>query len=348
VVAGVNNFTAYAFNSQNVKSNDDSISINGADSLKRDGTLYVLAIGVNKYTNTDLNLNFAVPDVEEIGAAIKSQQAKLAQDAKLKQYARTEVITLKDENATKENILLALRRFSKVDAAALPENLRAELKNELLKIKPTEPEDALLIQFSGHGTSREQRFYLLPHNFTDAKELELRGVSDAELNQYLENVDAGRLLMVIDACQSGQALGEESEGRAPMNSKGLAQLAYDKGMLILTAAQSQQSAREAVRIGGREIKHGLLTYALLEAMRNPQANADRDGNLQLSEREWFDFAVEQVPLLQTERMKKCRADSQKGFPSALDPDDSGNYCVQTPRVFYRREAETVPLILARP
>jgi len=369
VVAGVNNFTAYAFNSQNVKSNDDVLSINGSDSLKRDGTLYVLAIGVNKYENSALNLSFAVLDVEEISATIKSQQAKLAQDASLKQYARTEIITLKDETATKKNILLALKRFSKVDTTALPaglctnlksEKLCAELKNELSKIKPTEPEDALIIQFSGHGTSRGQRFYLLPHNFTNVKDLDRQGVSDEELNRYLEKVDAGRLLMVIDACQSGQALGEESEGRSPMNSKGLAQLAYDKGMLILTAAQSQQAALELVRIGGKEIKHGLLTYALLEAMKNPQANADRNENQQLSEREWFDFAVEQVPLLQTEAMKQRRVDLQMGVSDTkgkrdiiyLDGDDSNlapeKRRVQTPRVFYRRESEKVQMIIAQP
>ena len=34
-----------------------------------------------------------------------------------------------------------------------------------------------------------------------------------------------------------------------MNSKGLAQLAYEKGMYILTAAQSYQAALEAAQFG---------------------------------------------------------------------------------------------------
>jgi hypothetical protein len=38
-------------------------------------------------------------------------------------------------------------------------------------------------------------------------------------------MDAGHLLMVIDACNSGQALEAEEKRRGPMNSKGLAQLA---------------------------------------------------------------------------------------------------------------------------
>ena len=372
IVAGDNNFTAYAFNADNVKSNDDTVLIKGADALKRDGTLYVLAVGVNKYANSAYNLNFAVPDVEEIGAAVKTQQDKLVQDKQLKQYAKTEIITLTNENATRENILLALSRFSKDDAAnKLPENLCAnltgsqcaELKAEFAKIKPTEPEDALIIYYAGHGTSRGQRFYLLPHNFTGKggdNLLEEQGVSDIDLNNYLEKVDAGRLLTVIDACQSGQALGEKTEGRGPMNSKGLAQLAYDKGMLILTAAQSQQSALEVVKIGGKEVRHGLLTYALLEAMKNSQTDADKDGNKQIWEREWFDFATEKVPIFQLQAMKERRVDLQKGAADAkgrsdiiyLDGDDPNldpeKRRVQTPRVFYRRETEINPLIVAKP
>ena len=366
IVAGENNFSAYAFNLQNVKSEDDAISVKGAESLKRDGTLYVLAIGVNKYQNADYNLNYAVPDVVDIGNAIKNQQTKLSQDANLKQYSRTEIITLKDETATKDNILLALDRFNKDEERSnLPDNLCAklnekvcdELKSELQKIKSVQPEDALLIYYAGHGTSREQRFYLLPHNFTDAKELEKQAVSDLELNDTLEKVDAGKLLMVIDACQSGQALGEKSEGRAPMNSKGLAQLAYDKGMLILTAAQSYQAALEAPRIGEKKIEHGLLTYALLEAFSNKEA--DKDSNKQIWEREWFDFAVSQVPLLQREAMKQRDIDLKNKTADVQDRSeiyylngdkntDAENRNVQTPRVFYRREAELKPFILANP
>ena len=164
--------------------------------------------------------------------------------------------------------------------------------------------------------------------------------------------------MVIDACQSGQALGGKKEGRGPMNSKGLAQLAYDKGMLILTAAQSRQSALEAVTINGKIINHGLLTYTLLEALKT--AVADKDGNHQLWEREWFDYATEQVPLLQMEAMKQRRIDLQAGKQETkgrsdiiyLDGDDPNadpeKRRVQTPRVFYRREAETVPIIVAKP
>lgn len=366
IVAGENNFSAYAFNLQNVKSEDDTVSVKGAETLKKDGTLYVLAVGVDRYAKNSVagNLNYAVKDVEVMSAKIHDEQKKLQNNPSLKQYAKTEIITLKDETATKDNFLLALEKFAKGDAqnpsnlcANLGENLCAKLKSELSKIKPTQPEDALLIYFAGHGTSKEQRFYLLTHNFTDANQLEKQAVSDIELNQYLEKVDAGKLLMVIDACQSGQALGAKEEGRAPMNSKGLAQLAYDKGMLILTAAQSYQAALEAPRIGERKIEHGLLTFALLEAFSNKEA--DKDANRQIWEREWFDFAVSQVPLLQREAMKQREIDLKNKtadvqgrsgiyYVNGDKNADAEQRSVQTPRVFYRREPEIKPFILANP
>src|SRR4029079_18663422 len=93
--------------------------------------------------------------------------------------------------------------------------------------------------------------------------------------------------------------GLESEGKRPgqMNSKGLAQLAYEKGMYILTAAQSYQAAQEAARFG-----HGFLTYALVEEGLKTKAadNEPKDGQVLL--REWFDFAAERVPQMQQDEL----------------------------------------------
>ena len=90
--------------------------------------------------------------------------------------------------------------------------------------------------------------------------------------------------------------------------------------------------------------------------------ADKDTNKQLWEREWLDYAVGQVPLLQREAMRQRQAEIKSGKPAAdnkkrtdifyLDGDDKNanpdNRSVQTPRVFYRREIETIPLVIAKP
>ncbi len=129
-----------------------------------------------------------------------------------------------------------------------------------------------------------------------------------------------------------------------MNSEGLAQLAYEKGMYILTAAQSFQAAQEAARLG-----HGFLTYALVEeGLKKGQADDEpRDGTL--SAREWFDFAATRVPKMQEDLMKDAAQRDLKvafldGEESIADPEKRS---VQRPRAFYRRESGARQTIVAR-
>ena len=170
-------------------------------------------------------------------------------------------------------------------------------------------------------------------------------ISDRELEEAFELVDAGQLIFVIDACNSGQALEAEEKRRGPMNSEGLAQLAYEKGMYILTAAQSFQAAQEAARLG-----HGFLTYALIEeGLKTEHADdAPKDG--ELSAREWFDFATARVPKMQEDLMRNAGTRGlniafQVGEENITDPDKRS---VQRPRAFYRRESGARQTIVARP
>jgi WD40 repeat protein len=344
IVAGENRLAAYAFNRDNVKSKDATLSLTGAGSLKRPGTAYVLAIGVNSYSNPQYNLKYAVADAEVFGEEVRREQQQIAS------YEHVEVAPLLDEQATKVNILRALKRL-----AGTQEAWPADAPASLEKLKATQPEDAVFIYFAGHGTAQGQRFYLLPHDLgyagdrtgLDAAGLQIileHSISDEELERAVEGIDADKLLMVIDACNSGQALEAEEQRRGPMNSKGLAQLAYEKGMYILTAAQSYQAAQEASQLG-----HGLLTYALVEeGLKQAAADSDpKDGEVGV--REWFDYASTRVPNMQIEKMKQAR---NVGINlSFLEGDktvpDLERRVTQTPRVFYRRESEGRPLIVAK-
>jgi uncharacterized caspase-like protein len=344
VVAGENRLTAYAFNRDNVKSADAELLITGADSLKRAGTAYVLAVGVNSYANAQYNLKYAVADAQSFAEEVRRQQTQLGK------YERVEVIPLIDADATKANILAALKLLAG-SADALP----ASAPKSLAQFKQAQPEDMVVVYFAGHGTAHGKRFYLIPHDLgyeggRDAldeaglKSMLEHSVSDEELQSAVESLDAAQLLLVIDACNSGQALEAEEKRRGPMNSKGLAQLAYEKGMYILTAAQSYQAALEAAHLG-----HGLLTYALVEEGLKTMAADDepRDGVLQA--REWLDFATDRVPQMQMQKMREARALNvsiafTEGEQGVADPERRS---VQRPRAFYRREMESSPLILAR-
>src|SRR6266513_2187843 len=162
------------------------------------------------------------------------------------------------------------------------------------RLTRAEPEDAVIIYFAGHGTAQGQRFYLIPHdlgydgNRSELNESGLRtilahSISDVELEESVEGLAASSLLMIVDACRSGLALEAEEKRRGPMNSKGLAQLAWEKGMYILTASQGYQSALESPALGGG---HGFLTYALVEkGLKKREAAVD--GQVELGH--WLDF-----------------------------------------------------------
>ncbi len=65
-----------------------------------------------------------------------------------------------------------------------------------------------------------------------------RSVSSDELSLWLRDVDAGVLVLIVNACQSAAAVEGEGFKPGPMGRRGLGQLAYDKGMRVLAATQA--------------------------------------------------------------------------------------------------------------
>ncbi|MBK7136932.1 MAG: caspase family protein [Rhodocyclales bacterium] len=343
IIAGENRFTAYAFNRDNIKSGDARAQVTGADSLKRPATAWVLAFGINRYANRAFDLNFSVADAQAFAEQIGQGQTQLGR------YQKVNLVSLKDAEATKANLLSALRRLAGKDSGPVPKGA----PKALAELKPAQPEDAVFIFFAGHGLADGPRFYLVPHDLGymgDPEQFDEKAratvfrhaVSDQELEAALETLDAERITLTIDACHSGQALEAEERRRGPMNAKGLAQLAYEKGMYVITAAQSHQAALEFGQLG-----HGLLTYALVkEGLAQGQADRQpQDGRVEI--REWLDYASARVPQLQLEAM---RATAQRGRNVAVVRGEEKladvlQRTLQQPRVFYRREPERTPFVI---
>ncbi|HMV46628.1 MAG TPA: caspase family protein [Blastocatellia bacterium] len=341
IVAGENRLTAYAFNRDNIKSVDETRVVIGPETIRKRGTAYIIAVGVNRYANPAFNLKYAVPDAKDFSEELLSRQTAL------NRFAALEVITLFDDQATKNNISAAIKRLA---GAALPAGTPVSLE----KLKPTGPEDAVIVFFAGHGVAVQSRFYLIPHDLGYTGAIEgfneeafrralNRSLSDQELVGLFEGVDAGELLVVIDACNSGQVLESDDLRPGPMNSKGLAQLAYDKGIYVLTAAQSYQAAKENQQLG-----HGYLTYALIESgLRKLEAD-NRPKDNQVLMREWLDYATAKVPRMQEEKYQAKLKEAERILRRSnamvkvkAKPD------AQRPRVFYRRETEPQPLVITK-
>lgn len=308
IVQGSNSLFAYAFNKDNVKSRDARAEVRGSDSLRRPPRAFILAVGINRYSLKRLNLEFAVKDVEDLSAILEKNLP----------YPAESIVKrlLLDEKATREEILAAI--------------------GDLVKI--IEPEDSVIVVYSGHGAIYGKTFYLFPHDLgrredASLKDLCAHGVSDKDLQEILTGREgrgglrARHIALIIDACHSGQVLEADEWRVGPMNSRGLAQLAWEKGMEILTASQSDQFAMEMKSLG-----HGLLTYALLEGFSGAPRNEGR-----LLGSAWLDFAAFEVPRLpESPKTRGIVPPFVKTVRTAGSSPESRRVYFQIPRVFHPR------------
>ena len=329
IVAGDNVFTAYAFSSADIKSADATVTVVGDKSLRRKGTAYVIAMGVDQYAATSdkypLDLRYAVADATDFAEQFRKSQTTLHQ------FAKIHLIPLIGPNATRANLEAVLQALGGQARIADVADKRALLGG----LTEVQPEDGLFIFYAGHGVARNGHFYLIPQNYDPNYAFntpESNTISEVALSHMLEGISPARSFLVIDACHSGQAIATDSPV-GPVNSPGLAQLAYEKGLYILAASSASEPALETQKLGGG---HGFLTYALVEEGLKTSAAAF-EGTVEL--RSWFTYASRRVPELEGADI------ARRGFEIN---DPSQRDARQHPRVFYRREPEIVPFIVAKP
>lgn len=315
-------FSAYAFNVAQVKSTTARRSVEIPDNLQPlKGRAYIVTVGINAYENKALDLSFAANDAHRLqdvmhksltgsGEYVTKDIVQIPLISDYKMDGGRSVVS--PNNATKRvfKAVLDLLSGKNVDD---PE-LRKQIPN-IDQIRAARPEDLVLISFSSHGYADQRgNFYFITSDTgpgTDKKptpELLKHAVSSDELSLWLRDLDAGEMVLIVDACQSTAAVAAAGFKPGPMDSRGLGQLSYDKGMKILTATQSDSVALES-----KLIKQGLLTYALVhDGIEAEQADfKPRDKSITLSE--WLAYGVNRVP----ELYEELKQDRVQTFGSAI-------------------------------
>ena len=176
-----------------------------------------------------------------------------------------------------------------------------------------------------HGQGRDVLHGALDSGDTEghARKLELqeRWISSDVLSGWLRAVDAGEMVMIVDACHSEATVAAEGFKPGPMGSRGLGQLAYDKGMRILAASKSNEEAMELPRL-----KQGLLSYALVQnGLEDRQAaGPDGKGEITMEGEGWLQYGVDRVPTLYQEVLSgKVRKAAAKSKDTDIDVELSG-------------------------
>jgi hypothetical protein len=289
-------FAAYSFNSDRVKSDTVRLAWTPPPSARRPRRAFVLTIGVNDYTESRLNLNYAVPDAQLIADRLvripgydtrrASLTTALLPDGRMRQV-------------TSDDIIMALTILAGFKGEGMRDMLR-EAGHDVAALDEATPDDIVIISFSGHGyADAVGSFALLASDVRwdalDAAPDPGTTINADTLTNMLRYIQAGEIAFIIDACHSGAAVNTPDFKPGPMGDPGLGQLAFDKGIRILAATQADDVALENARLA-----QGFLTAALGEGLTatGGPADSNRDGKVLLDE--WLRYAVARLPSLEEE------------------------------------------------
>ena len=285
-------FSAYAFNEDRIKSDTVSASYTRPAVTAVKPRAFVLTIGIDDYDTARFKLNYAVSDARLIAERLhdipgyEMHRLTLAGERKpggTRERVDNHTIGLAlNLLMTDESRGEVLANFAArgIDAAAL---------------QKSRPDDIVIVSFSGHGWADPQgNFFLVPTNAAwddAAAKPDMSSLfATSELQTYFRAIDAAEITLIIDACHSSASVASAGFKPGPMGDSGLGQLAYDKGIRILAATQSDDVALEDANL-----KQGLLTYALAD--EGLSAKGDLDGDHRIGLGEWLAYAVQRLPSL---------------------------------------------------
>jgi WD40 repeat protein len=138
--------------------------------------LYVLAIGVSKYEDKNLTLQFAAKDAKDFAESLLKEKGGLYRDVVVK--------VLTDEKATKDEIIDGFEWIS----------------------KETTSNDVAMVFLAGHGINDSGGvYYFLPVN-ANLERLRRTGVPFMEMKNTVTSL-AGKTILFIDTCHAGNVMG---------------------------------------------------------------------------------------------------------------------------------------------
>lgn len=347
-------FSAYAFNGDRVKSQTARREFRPAVAPAAvAGRAYLVTVGVNAYDEPAWNLRYAVNDARQMRRVVEPLLARLVESGEYEEVVAVPLLSADEEEGGRQvSVRDATKRkvravFDLLAGREVGEELRRSIPNAS-RLREATPEDLVIVSFSSHGyADAEGVFYLLPSDVgagadrTVTRELLGRAVSSDELGLWLRGVDAGELVLVVDACHAAAAVEGREFKPGPMGARGLGQLAYDKGMRVLTATQAADAALESGALG-----QGLLSYALVrDGLERGAADfSARDGRVLLGE--WLEFGRARVPELY-ELVRAGRLKTVGGRDLLLGPARRAG--AQQPQLFdFARRRRRGDVTLARP
>jgi hypothetical protein len=171
LVNGSNRLEVYAEDSAGLGSLHESVDVNYERKEYKRQRLWFIGIGMSGYADSTMNLRYAAKDVQDVAAEFKAHGGRGAI-----------VLTIVDSQAFNQKVPV----------------LRQVLAH-------TEPDDAVILYYAGHGIRTPKGFYLCLYN-TDFKHPEETALPFTDLLAAFDGAKARKRLVFVDACQSGDFL----------------------------------------------------------------------------------------------------------------------------------------------
>ena len=308
-------FSAYAFNSDRVTSeiNPAYVYKLPPPSAEVKRRAYIITIGVDVTSDPSWRLSFAPKGAREVERLLKKKlgtKYEVVTIPLISEYRGdgTGITNL----ATKGHIRTVLNILSGRGNAATEGQ---PLPNQD-SLRAATPDDLIVLYIASHGYADPQgTFYVIPSDIGEpagvseqllnrclknaeqskscqaARDFLQRSISGDELAQWLQTIDVGEMVLILDSCHSAAVSGPNFKP-GPMGDRGFGQLAYDKGMLVLAATQVENFAWGIPELGNRS----LLTYALTQQTIGPVLDFGQ----------WLGKAENQVPGLYRRFVKAAR------------------------------------------
>jgi uncharacterized caspase-like protein len=197
--------------------------------------LYVLAIGVSDYQRNDHldDLTYTAKDAEDFAACMKRQEGRF--------YEKVSTKLLTNQLATASEIRGGLEWIQ----------------------KETTSKDIAIIFMSGHGENDEKlRYHFCPHDYDPAQRLKT-GIPNKLIVETLSEVP-GKVLVFIDSCHAGNALGKLMIGKSStVDVTGAINefKAAESGAAVFASSTGRQISNESA-----EWKNSAFTLALVEGI----------------------------------------------------------------------------------
>jgi antitoxin component YwqK of YwqJK toxin-antitoxin module len=222
--------------------------------------LHVLAIGIDDYTNDDLDLTNATKDVQSLVTTLENQKGRMFNEVKTK--------VISNQDATKANIEDAIR----------------QIKGKAAK------DDLVLIYFSGHGAESGGSFYLKPTDVkSDPSEMEISSIDNRWIMEEISRYSAPTLYFLDASYPAKSDAGAATVGNANMDA-----VQNDFGKVIdnddeIRIFVSSTSSKQKSNVGAD--KGSLFTVAMLEGL---DGKADLNANGLVTVEELGDYVSDRV------------------------------------------------------